>query len=168
MPYEVLKRHRRLYRNGNSQRVSTALGNSHVSTVLRNSRVSTALGDSCVSAALGDSRVSTALGDSCVSMALGDSRHLNTAIGNSQRVSTALGDSRVSTALDGNSQGVSTRLEQDDTTSAEDKPTLDHLRRFGCAVWKYIPKCQRMDTKMGARAKACMMLGYVHDTTTIW
>jgi len=103
-PYEVLKRHRRLYRNGNSQRVSTALGDSQC----------------------------------------------------------------VSTALDGNSQGVSTRPEQDDTMSAEDKPTLDHLRRFGCVVWKHIPKCQRMEAKMGARAKACMILGYVHDTTKIW
>jgi hypothetical protein len=25
-----------------------------------------------------------------------------------------------------------------------------------------------MDAKMGIRAKACMMLGYVHDTTKIW
>jgi len=85
-PYEVLKCHRRLYRNGNSQHVSTALGDSQ--------RVNTAI--------INSQRVSTALGDS--------------------HVSTALGDSCVSTALDGNSQGVSTRPEQDDTTSAEDKP----------------------------------------------
>jgi len=37
-----------------------------------------------------------------------------------------------------------------------------------CVVWKHIPKSQRLDAKMGARAKACMMLGYVHDTTKIW
>jgi len=54
------------------------------------------------------------------------------------------------------------------STSAEDKPTLDHLQRFGCVVWKHIPKSQRMDAKMGTHAKACMMLGYVHDTTKIW
>ena len=126
-PYEVLKGHRRLYRNGNSQRVSTALGDSQ--------RVNTAISNSQhVSTALGDSHVSTALGDSCVS-----------------------------TALDGNSEGLSTRPKQDNTTSAKDKPTLHHLWRFGCVVWKHIPKCQIMDTKMGARAKACMMLGYVHD-----
>ena len=156
-PYEVLKHHRWLYRNGNSSSVCTALGNSQ--------RVNTAIGNS--------QRVSTALGNSCVSTALGDSWRVNTAIGNSQHVSTVLGNSRVgdscvSTALDGNSQGVSMRPEQDDTTSAKDKPTLDHLWRFGCVVWKHIPKCQRMDAKMGARAKACMMLGYLHDTTKIW
>jgi len=41
----------------------------------------------------------------------------------------------VGTTLDGNSQNVSKRL-----TSAEDKPTQDHLRRFECIVWKHIPK----------------------------
>ena len=145
--------------------MSTELGDSCVSTALGDSRVSTVVSDSRVSMALGDSGVSTALSDLRVCTALRDSRHVNMAIGNSQRVSTALGDSRVSIALDGNSQGVSTRPEQDDTTSAEDIPTLDHLRRFGCVVWKHILKCQTMDAKMGARAKACMMLGYVHDTT---
>jgi len=66
------------------------------------------------------------------------------AIGNSQSVGMA---------LDSNSQDVSTRL-----TSAEDKPTLDHLRHFGCVVWKHITKSQRLDAKMGACAKAYMML----------
>jgi len=66
-------------------------------------------------------------------------------------------------ALDGNSQDVNTR-----PTSAEDKPTLDHLHRFGSVVWKHILKSQRLDAKMGVRAKACMMLGYIHDTTKIW
>jgi len=99
---------------------------------------------------------------------------VGTAIGNSQRVGTAIGNSHVGPALDGNSQSVGTALDsgsQDVSTrptSAEDKPTLDHLRRFGCVVWKHIPKSQRLDAKMGARAKACMMLGYVHDTTKIW
>jgi len=114
-PYEVLKRHRRLYRNGNS-RVSTAIGNSNVGSALDD-----------------------------------NSRSMSTASDNSRSMSTA----------SDNSQSTN-------TTSAEDKPTLDHLRRFGCVVWKHIPKSQRMDTKMGARAKACMMLGYVHDTTKIW
>jgi transposase InsO family protein len=78
---------------------------------------------------------------------------------NSQRVSTALS----------NSQRVSMEPEREvNSTSAQDKPILDHLRRFGCVVWKHIPKSQRMDAKMGTRAKACMMLGYVHDTTKIW
>jgi len=112
-----------------------------------------------------NSRVGTALD--------GNSQRVSTAIGNSQRVSTAIGNSeRVSTSI-GNSQRVSAEPEQEperevSSTSAEDKPTLDHLRRFGCVVWKHIPKSQRLDAKMGTRAKACMMLGYVHDTTKIW
>ena len=44
----------------------------------------------------------------------------------------------------------------------------DHLQHFGCVVWKHILKSQRMDTKMGTRVKACMMFGYIHDTTKIW
>ena len=49
-----------------------------------------------------------------------------------------------------------------------DKPKLHHLRRFGCIAYRRIPKEQRIDAKMGARSKPCMMLGYVHDTTKIW
>ena len=171
-PNEVLKCHRRLYRSGyyaNSQCVGTALdGNSHLSTAIGNSqRVSTAIGNS--------QHVSTAIGNSQhVSTAIGNSQHVSTATGNSQRVGTALdrNSQRVSTAI-GNSQSMSTAPSishpgQNDTTSAEDKPTLDHLRRFGCVVWKHIPKSQRMDAKMGTRAKACMVLGYVHGTTKIW
>lgn len=43
------------------------------------------------------------------------------------------------------------------STSTEDKPTLDHLRRFGCAAWKHISKSQRLDAKAG-----CLCEG-VHD-----
>ena len=143
-PYEVLKFHRRLYRSGyyaNSQRVST-------SPNANPQREGTAIGNS--------QNVGTALdGNSHVGRALDGNPHVGRALdGNSQSVGTA---------LDGNSQDLSTR-----PTSAEDKPTLDHPRRFGCVVWKHIPKSQRQDAKMGARAKACMMLGYVHDTTKIW
>jgi transposase InsO family protein len=48
------------------------------------------------------------------------------------------------------------------------KPKLYHLRRFGSTVYKHIPKDQRKDKKFGSRSKACMMLGYVHNTTKIW
>jgi hypothetical protein len=48
------------------------------------------------------------------------------------------------------------------------KPKLDHLRRFGCTAYKYIPKDQRSDKKFGERSRPCMMLGYVHDTSKIW
>lgn len=46
-------------------------------------------------------------------------------------------------------------------------PKIHHLRRFGCAVYKHIPKELR-DSKFGNRSKPCMMLGYVHRTTKIW
>jgi hypothetical protein len=49
-----------------------------------------------------------------------------------------------------------------------EKPWLDHLRRFGCTAYKYIPKEQRDHKKFGKRSRPCMMLGYVHDTTKIW
>jgi len=45
---------------------------------------------------------------------------------------------------------------------------LHHLRRFGCYVSRLIPEKQRTDKKLGARSKACMMVGYVHDSTTLW
>jgi len=139
----VLKCHRRLYQSGyyaNSQRVSTSLN-------ANSQRVGTAIGNS-----------------QSVGTAISNSQSVGMAIGNSQSVGTAIGNSQsVGTAVDGNSQDVSMRL-----TSAEDKPTLDHLHHFGCVVWKHIPKSQRLDAKMGAHAKACMMLGYVHDTTKIW
>jgi transposase InsO family protein len=47
-------------------------------------------------------------------------------------------------------------------------PRINHLRRFGCTVYKYIPKEQRDSGKFSARSKPCMMLGYVHRTTKIW
>jgi hypothetical protein len=33
------------------------------------------------------------------------------------------------------------------------KPNLDHLRRFGCTAYKYIPKDQRSDKKFGERSR---------------
>jgi len=47
------------------------------------------------------------------------------------------------------------------------KAPLHHLRRFGCYVSRLIPEKQRTDKKLGARSKACMMVGYVHDSTTL-
>ena len=49
-----------------------------------------------------------------------------------------------------------------------DKPPLHHLRRFGCIAYKLIPRDLRVDNKMGARAKRCMMTGYVRNATGIW
>jgi hypothetical protein len=48
------------------------------------------------------------------------------------------------------------------------KPRLHHLQRFGCTVYKHIPKEQRHDKKFGIRSRPCMMIGYVHKTTKIW
>jgi carboxylesterase type B len=45
---------------------------------------------------------------------------------------------------------------------------LHHLRRFGCYGSQLIPKKQRTDNKNGARSKAGMMVGYVHNSTTLW
>ena len=40
------------------------------------------------------------------------------------------------------------------------KPCLDHVRRFGCVVYKRITKTQQKDSKFGDRSKTCTMLGY--------
>jgi hypothetical protein len=48
------------------------------------------------------------------------------------------------------------------------KPRLHHLRRFGCTVYKHIPKEQRHDKKFGICSRPCTMIGYVHKTTKIW
>lgn len=47
------------------------------------------------------------------------------------------------------------------------KPEIGHLRRFGCAAYKLIPKEQRRG-KFSERARECGFLGYVHDTAKIW
>jgi len=48
------------------------------------------------------------------------------------------------------------------------KAPLDHLHRFGCYVSRLIPEKQITDKKLWPRSKACMMVGYVHDSTTLW
>jgi len=48
------------------------------------------------------------------------------------------------------------------------KAPLHHPRRFGCYATRLIPEKQRPDQKLGAWSKACMMVGYVHDSTTLW
>ena len=47
------------------------------------------------------------------------------------------------------------------------QPPVHHLRRFGCKVYRHLPKAQRIG-KFTERAKECMMLGYVHKTTKIY
>jgi hypothetical protein len=48
------------------------------------------------------------------------------------------------------------------------KAPLHHLPQFGCYTSRLIPEKQGTDQKLGAWSKACMMLGYVHDSTTLW
>ena len=48
------------------------------------------------------------------------------------------------------------------------KALLHHLRRFGCHVTKLIPEPQRKG-KFGVKSRlGCMMVGYVHGSTTTW
>ena len=44
---------------------------------------------------------------------------------------------------------------------------LHNLRRFGCYASRLIPEVQRGD-KFGPRSKPCMMVGYLHDSETLW
>jgi len=46
------------------------------------------------------------------------------------------------------------------------KPEVRHLRRFGCKAFKTLPATHR--SKFVTRADTLFMLGYVHDSTTIW
>jgi hypothetical protein len=47
------------------------------------------------------------------------------------------------------------------------EPKLHHLKRFGCLVYKHVPK-EQQDKKFGSRSKPCMILGYVHKITKVW
>jgi hypothetical protein len=47
------------------------------------------------------------------------------------------------------------------------KPTVSHLRRFGCVAYRTLPVVQRQG-KFTSRAETVYMLGYVHDNTSIW
>jgi len=48
------------------------------------------------------------------------------------------------------------------------KAPLHHLHRLGCYVSRLVSEKQRTDKKLGARSRACMMVSYVHDSTTLW
>jgi hypothetical protein len=43
-----------------------------------------------------------------------------------------------------------------------------NLRRFGCYVSRLIPEVQRRQGKFGLRSKPCMMVGYTHDSKSLW
>ena len=46
------------------------------------------------------------------------------------------------------------------------KPEVSHLRNFGCKAYKILPVIHQ--SKFGTRADILFILGYVHDSTTIW
>jgi len=45
---------------------------------------------------------------------------------------------------------------------------IHHLRRFGCHAHKLILKVERTSGKFSTRSRECIMLGYIHDSTTTW
>jgi len=45
--------------------------------------------------------------------------------------------------------------------------TLHNLRQFGCYASRRIPEVQRRG-KFGPKSKPCMMVGYTHDSKTLW
>ena len=48
------------------------------------------------------------------------------------------------------------------------KPSIRHLRRVGCSTYKLIPPPQRTNQKFSERSRLFIMIGYVHDATTMW
>ena len=46
------------------------------------------------------------------------------------------------------------------------KPPLEHLRRFGCDAYVYVPAERRK--KLDPKSRRCIHLGYVHNTTKLW
>ncbi len=46
------------------------------------------------------------------------------------------------------------------------RPSLHHLRRFGCNAFVHVPPEKRK--KLQAKSRCCVMLGYVHNTTKLW
>jgi len=46
------------------------------------------------------------------------------------------------------------------------KPPLEHLRRFGCDAYVYVPAQRRK--KLDSRTRHCSHPGYVHNTTKLW
>jgi hypothetical protein len=44
---------------------------------------------------------------------------------------------------------------------------IHHLRRFGCYASRLLPALQRQG-KFSTKSKSCMIVGYIHDSTTLW
>jgi len=46
--------------------------------------------------------------------------------------------------------------------------SLHNLRRFGCYASRLNPEVQRCQGKLGPRSKPCIVVGYTHDSKTLW
>jgi hypothetical protein len=46
--------------------------------------------------------------------------------------------------------------------------TLHNQRRFRCYACRLIPEVQRRQGKFNPRSKRCIMVGYTHDSKTLW
>jgi len=46
--------------------------------------------------------------------------------------------------------------------------SLHNLRRFGCYTSRFNSEVQCHQGKLGPRSKPCMMVGYTHDSKTLW
>ena len=46
--------------------------------------------------------------------------------------------------------------------------SLHNLHRFGCYASRLIPQVQCRQGKLGQWSKPCMMVGYTHDSKTLW
>jgi len=46
--------------------------------------------------------------------------------------------------------------------------SLHNLHQFGCYRSRLIPEVQRRQGKFGPRSMTCMMVGYTHDSKTLW
>jgi len=55
-----------------------------------------------------------------------------------------------------------------DSNDISYRASLHNLRRFGCYSSRLIPEVQRPQGKFGPTSKPCMMVGYMHDSQTLW
>jgi len=55
-----------------------------------------------------------------------------------------------------------------DSNEISYQSALPSPRRFGCYASRLIPEVQRRQGKFGPRSKPCMMVGYTHDSKTLW
>jgi len=55
-----------------------------------------------------------------------------------------------------------------DSNEISYQASLHDLRRFGCYASRLIPEVQRRQGNFSPRSKPCMMVGYTHDSKTLW